>query len=127
LGVELGAMRIRLIAVLGAALLQLALPAFAKADDLIGVASRPTPISAYAGRLAWSAYNPATNSYSLMTSIGGVTSVVPVSPRSVPFDVDLGPDFQCPYPPLIRPYPAIFGAGPSPPGAAYRSPSDNLC
>ena len=85
-------MRTRLIAVLGAALLQFALPAFAKADDLIGVASRPTPISAYAGRLAWSAYNPATNSYSLMTSIGGVTSVVPVPPRSVPFDVDLGPD-----------------------------------
>src|SRR4029453_1719520 len=85
-------MRSRLFVVLGAALLQLALPAFAKADDLIGVASRPTPISADAGRLARSASNPATNSYSLMTSIGGVTSVVPIAPRSVPFDVDLGPD-----------------------------------
>lgn len=77
---------------LGAASLCLALPALARADDLVTTATRPTPVSAYAGRIAWSAFDPAQNAYVLMTSVGGVPSVVPVAPRSVPFDVDLGPD-----------------------------------
>jgi hypothetical protein len=70
----------------------LATPHTALADDTIATVSRPTPLSAYAGRLAWSSYDPATREYALMISAGGVTSAVPVGPRSVPFDVDLGPD-----------------------------------
>jgi hypothetical protein len=61
----------------------------AQADDLR--LDRGTPIAAYGGRLAWSAYDAATNSYMLTTRLDGVTSAVPVAPRPVPFDVDLGP------------------------------------
>jgi hypothetical protein len=69
-----------------------AAPGAALADETIGSVLRPTPLSAYAGRLVWSSYDPATLRYALMTNAGGVTSAVPVGPRSVPFDVDLGPD-----------------------------------
>ncbi len=85
-------MRIPSVAALTAVLAGLALPAIAQADDLVATPSRATPVSAYAGRIAWSAYDPAQNAYVLMTSAGGVTSAVPVAPRTVPFDVDLGPD-----------------------------------
>ena len=85
-------MRIPSVAALAAVLAGLALPAIAQADDLVATPSRATPVSAYAGRVAWSAYDPAQNAYVLMTSAGGVTSAVPVAPRTVPFDVDLGPD-----------------------------------
>ena len=62
----------------------------ARADDTIATVARPAPVSAYAGRVAWSAHDPARG-YVLMTRFAGVTSEVPVAPRSVPFDVDLGP------------------------------------
>jgi hypothetical protein len=62
----------------------------AQAADLARV-DRPTPIAAYGGRLAWSTYDAATKRYSLTTRVGDRTTTVPVAPRSVPFDVDLGP------------------------------------
>jgi hypothetical protein len=64
----------------------------ALADETIATVSRPTPVSAFAGRLVWSSYDPATHGYRLMTRARGVTSALPVRPRGVPFDVDLGPD-----------------------------------
>jgi hypothetical protein len=64
----------------------------AVADEVIGTVARPTPVSAHAGRIVWSAYDPAQQAFFLTQRVGGVTSRVPVRPRSVPFDADLGPD-----------------------------------
>jgi hypothetical protein len=51
----------------------------------------PTPIAAYGGRLVWS--QPDGNGrYELVQRIGdGPVQVLPIAPRGVPFDVDLGP------------------------------------
>lgn len=67
----------------------------AAADTTLATVTRPAPISAHAGRVAWSARDPSTGYFVLMT-VTGDTPVqrVPVPPRSVPFDVDLGPDAQ---------------------------------
>jgi hypothetical protein len=64
----------------------------ADADVTVGTVSGPAPVSYFAGRLAWSAFDPARNGYVLYTYVAGTTSPVPVRPRGVPFDVDLGPD-----------------------------------
>jgi len=64
----------------------------ALADETVATVALPTPVSAHAGRLAWSSFDPAQGNYALMTRVGGVISAVPIRPRSVPFDVDLGPD-----------------------------------
>jgi hypothetical protein len=66
----------------------------ARADVTVATVANPTPVSFFAGRLAWSAFDPARNGYVLMTQASGTTSVVPVQPRGVPFDADLGPDEQ---------------------------------
>jgi hypothetical protein len=79
-----------LLLMLGAALLGGG--SAARADVTITTVANPTPISFFAGRLAWSAFDPARNGYVLMTHAAGTTSLVPVGPRGVPFDVDLGPD-----------------------------------
>jgi hypothetical protein len=62
----------------------------AHAADLARL-ERPSPVAAYGGRVAWSTYDAAHKDYVLTTRVGGVTSAVPVPPRSAPFDVDLGP------------------------------------
>ena len=62
------------------------------ADELIATVARPTPISALDGRIVWSDYDPAAKRYFLTQRLNGVTSRLPVAPRAVPFDVDLGPD-----------------------------------
>ena len=64
----------------------------AAADDLIATVARPTPVSAFDGRVVWSEYDAGANRYFLVQRVAGVTSRLPVDPRSVPFDVDLGPD-----------------------------------
>jgi hypothetical protein len=74
------------------ALLGLLLVPPAKADTPIATVSAPTSVSAHGGRLVWSAYDPVARRYSLATRFGGAISLVPVEPRSVPFDVDLGPN-----------------------------------
>jgi hypothetical protein len=81
-----------LAAVLAATLLA---PAAARAEtgDIVKL-DRNTPIAAYGGRLLWSTYDAATKSYLLTTRADGITAPVPVAPRSVPFDADLGPDAQ---------------------------------
>jgi hypothetical protein len=75
-----------------AGIICLAWPAGAIADETIANVTRPTPVSAHAGRIVWSEFDAATNAYYLTQRSGGVTSRVPVRPRAVPFDVDLGPD-----------------------------------
>jgi hypothetical protein len=64
----------------------------AAADTTVATLSKPAPVSFFEGRLAWSSFDPATNAFVLMTRVGGATMALPVEPRSVPFDVDLGPD-----------------------------------
>lgn len=64
----------------------------ATADEVIATVTSPTPVSAHAGRVVWSAFDASQGAYFLTQRIGGVTSRVPVRPRSVPFDLDLGPD-----------------------------------
>jgi hypothetical protein len=84
--------RIALIAVAGvlAALASSAAPA--AADVTVATVTRPTLLSAEGVRVVWSSFDSASGRYSLMTSSAGVISTVPVAPRGVPFDVDLGVD-----------------------------------
>jgi hypothetical protein len=78
------------VASVALALLAASQPALA--DQTIASVSAPTPISAFGGRAAWSAFDPAQRNYRLVTEAGGTITTVPVTPRTVPFDVDLGPD-----------------------------------
>src|SRR5437867_11374210 len=66
----------------------------ALADETIATVALPTPVSAHAGRVAWSSYDSTRAAYVLMTRVGGVSTEVPIRPRTVPFDVDLGPDSE---------------------------------
>lgn len=77
----------------GAAVLaSLAAPASGHADVVLAEVDRPTSIAAHAGNVAWSAYDAEIDAYRLMLSVDGLTPVrVDVAPRSVPFDVDVGP------------------------------------
>ena len=77
-----------LVIAIGALLL---VPAAASAKELARV-SAPSPVSAYDGRALWSARDPSTGRYQLMTWVAGTTYAVGVPTRSVPFDADLGPD-----------------------------------
>ena len=76
------------------ALVALAVPAApAQADDLVAELPRDTPIAAYAGQLAWSAYDAATGRYRLtIAGRGGTPAAAPIRPATRPFDVSLGPD-----------------------------------
>jgi hypothetical protein len=76
--------------VLAALLGSLVVVAPAAAQD-VATLDRSSPVAAYAGRLLWSAYQPDTASWALVTRFQGATSAVPVARRKVPFDSDLGP------------------------------------
>src|SRR4051794_10060048 len=73
----------------------LAFPPAARAEFTIATVERPTPVSAYAGRVVWSSYDAAIAGYRLFEAHsspdGLVTTRLPVAPRSVPFDADVGP------------------------------------
>jgi hypothetical protein len=49
-------------------------------------------LAAYGGVVAWSHWDPAVGGYRLMAHSRGLSETLPVAPRTVPFDVDLGPD-----------------------------------
>jgi hypothetical protein len=68
-------------------------PAVARADYTVATVSRATPVSAYAGHVVWSQYeNGAFRLYEAHASPAGpVTTALPVPPRAVPFDADVGP------------------------------------
>lgn len=59
--------------------------------------ARPSTLSAHFRTLAYSAYDPATDTYRLRVKVGSQPPRdVPVAPRSVPFDVDAGRAFAPP-------------------------------
>jgi hypothetical protein len=63
----------------------------AAADETIGEVSDPAPVDAWAGRLIWSARDPATGQFRLLTRTSGAATALPIAPSRLPFDVDLGP------------------------------------
>ena len=62
----------------------------ASAADLAPVYA-PTAISAWGGHVVWSAYDPVAGVYRLADRSGGVVRMLPIGPRSIPFDADVGP------------------------------------
>jgi len=76
-----------LAAVLAAALA----PAAHAAPTTIATEQRATQVAAWAGTVAWSSYDPATNDYHLVVSRNGAAPQrLPVAPSANAFDVDLG-------------------------------------
>lgn len=75
-----------------AIVLALASPAPASADDAVAQLERDTPISAYGGALAWSAYDARSGRYRLVLRTDALTTAARVASASRPFDVSLGPD-----------------------------------
>lgn len=68
-----------------------AVPAGADADTVISQERAPSKVSADINRVVWSSYDPATGDYSLMSRFAtDAVTRLPVAPRKVPFDVDLG-------------------------------------
>ena len=66
-------------------------PGGAAADTVISQERAPSKVSADLNRVVWSSYDPATGDYSLMSRFAsGAVTRLPVAPRKVPFDVDLG-------------------------------------
>jgi hypothetical protein len=86
-----GAARILLV-LLVAALVTGATADASAADTVVSHERRPTLVTAYRGRVAWSGYNRVRHFYRLKALVHGRVVRLPVPPRRVPFDVDLGPD-----------------------------------
>jgi hypothetical protein len=61
-------------------------------QPVIAVEPFVSKLSAYAGVVVWSHWNPALRSYQLAARYRGRTTILRALPRVVPFDVDLGPD-----------------------------------
>jgi len=69
----------------------LAAPTSAAADTVIATERAPSKLSADQSRVVWSSYDPLTGNYYLTSrDTQGAISRLAVSPRKVPFDVDLG-------------------------------------
>lgn len=78
-------------AALGALAAAVLAPAAHAAPTTISTEPRATPIAAWAGTVAWSAYDAATNDYHLVVSRNGsAPQRLPVAPSANAFDVDLG-------------------------------------
>jgi hypothetical protein len=72
-------------------LVALAVTAPARADTIIASERAPSKISAELNRAVWSSYDPAAGDYHLMSrDASGSVTQLPIAPRKVPFDVDLG-------------------------------------
>jgi hypothetical protein len=67
-------------------------PASASADDVIASLTQDTPIAAFGGVVAWSAYDAPTARYQLVLRSGDHTAPAPIPGAAQPFDVSLGPD-----------------------------------
>jgi hypothetical protein len=81
--------RLTLLAFLVCSLLA---PSAARADVNIADVLGPTKVSAYGGRVVWSAFNPANQENRLMARLGdGPVEAVPIPPTPTPFEADLGP------------------------------------
>jgi hypothetical protein len=69
----------------------LAPAAAAQAQVTLAVEQQAAPVAAFHGTVMWSHFDAGTATYSLMLSQdGGTPQLVPVAPRSAPFDIDLG-------------------------------------
>ena len=76
---------------IGACVLALACPAAAAAaDQTLARMARPAPVSSFDGRILWSEFDAPQQKFFLTQHFGGVTTRLPVAPRAVPFDVDVG-------------------------------------
>jgi hypothetical protein len=64
----------------------------ASASARIATVQQATTVAASAGHVVWSTYDSRKGLYRLTQRFRGKTSFLPVAPRSVPFDVDLGVD-----------------------------------
>ena len=82
----------RSVSILAVLLAGFAFAAPARADTAIGKVARPTPVSGSDGHLLWSEYDAAARLYYLVQRFQGNIARLPVKPRSVPFDVDVGQD-----------------------------------
>jgi hypothetical protein len=80
----------RVLVTIAGILAALASPAAATADETIARIARPGPVSTFDGRVLWSEYDPVAKAYFLTQRFGTTTARLPVRPRSVPFDVDVG-------------------------------------
>lgn len=67
-------------------------PAGARADTTIAEEAGATPVDAHRGVIAWSSYDPATETYRPSLRRDGAVRRLAIRPRTVPFDIDLGPD-----------------------------------
>jgi hypothetical protein len=75
------------------AVLALVPAAPASADKAIAELGRETPIAAYGGWEAWSAFDEASGTYALtLRDPGGTVKQAPLAPANKPWDVALGPD-----------------------------------
>jgi hypothetical protein len=75
-----------------ATLAALAADAPARADELVAELSRETPVAAYGGALAWSAYDAASDRFRLVVAApGAAAAVAPVAASRRAFDASLGP------------------------------------
>jgi hypothetical protein len=70
----------------------LAAPGAASADDAVAELTRDTPVAAYGGAVAWSAYDAASQRYALVIRQGDTTAPAPIRTARTAFDVSLGPD-----------------------------------
>ena len=79
--------------VLAAVALGLLTPASASAENTITTVQRPTEIRSWKGIGAFSVYDANAGVYRLaITRLGGQPEILPVPPRPVAFDADVGPD-----------------------------------
>jgi hypothetical protein len=69
-------------------------PARAGARQTIAVEPYVSKLASYAGVLAWSHWDSKAKTFRLSVHFRGHTELLPLAPRKVPFDVDLGPDAQ---------------------------------
>jgi hypothetical protein len=58
------------------------------------IATEPfvSKISSYGGVLVWSHWDPSARTFRLSARLQGQITILPIGPRTIPFDVDLGPD-----------------------------------
>jgi hypothetical protein len=66
-------------------------PAAQELDTQIATLTRATPVAAYGHTAAWSERDPRTGQYRLVVLRGRRWSAIAVTPRTIPFDVDVGP------------------------------------
>ena len=66
-------------------------PARAAWPEVLASEVRLTGVTTYDGRVVWSSFDPASGRYFLMSWSEGRSERLPVRPRAVPFDADLGP------------------------------------